>query len=222
MTSPLGDARLWGILSGVTRPRALTEGGGTPETGPALLQLGSISFETAVLEALVERGAPQADPRAGGDAAPPALPATELVSRDAPAAAPAAGEAGSSPEAAAIGREAERTGIDPSILVALRRTENGAPGKEFGVVAVAANGLDAQARVAANTIRNTLQRFERGGGRAVDPLTGRYTDGFLRFLSARYAPVGAPNDPTGLNRNHTANLIALYRKASAQRGATES
>jgi hypothetical protein len=150
----------------------------------------------------------------------PAKPAPSEAT-DAPptAAAPAAGPPGiRSYEEAVIAREAERTGVGQSLLVALRRTENGGPGREFGVLSVPADGLDAQARVAANTVRNTIRRFERQDGAAVDPISGQYTEDFLRFLSARYAPLGAGNDPAGLNRYHAANLIAHYRKARASDG----
>jgi len=55
----------------------------------------------------------------------------------------------------------------------------------------------------------------------VDPVTGRYTETFLRFLSSCYAPAGAENDPSGLNRYHAANLIAIYRKTSTPGGTRE-
>jgi hypothetical protein len=177
----------------------------------ALLQLGGLSFNDSVVEAL----------RAAVARTPDVASTTgENVQEDVPAApdAPDRGRAPSTQEAGVILREALRTGVDPSLLVALRRAENGRSGKEFGVVSVAADGLDAQARVAANTVRNTLARFERDGGTAVDRTTGRYTEDFLRFFSSRYAPVGAANDPTGLNRHHAANLIALYQKASRNDG----
>jgi hypothetical protein len=112
--------------------------------------------------------------------------------------------------------------VDPALLVALRAAENGAPGREFGVLSVPAPGLEAQARVAANTVRNTLARFAAQGGTAVDPATGRYTPAFLRFLSARYAPLGADNDPHGLNRSHAANLIALYTRNAGGESAGRS
>ena len=54
--------------------------------------------------------------------------------------------------------------------------------------------------------------------RQLTAISGRYTEDFLRFLSSRYAPVGAQNDPNGLNRFHAANLIAHYRKASRADG----
>jgi hypothetical protein len=96
------------------------------------------------------------------------------------------------------------------LLRALRRAENGGPGREFGVLSVPAPTYGAQARVAAESIRRSAERFERTGRSAVDPTTGRYTTGFIEFFSRRYAPVGAANDPTGLNRYHARNLIRLY------------
>lgn len=50
-----------------------------------------------------------------------------------------------------------------------------------------------------NTVRNTYKRWERAG---------RPGD-YISFLGARYAPVGAKNDPTGLNRNWVRNVKSL-------------
>ena len=140
----------------------------------------------------------------GAGAPEPSRPSTAGLSRGVP-----------SHEATVIEREAARTGVDPALLAALRRVENGRPGREFGVLSVSAPGLEDQARVAATSIRNAASRFERQGGQAIDPATGGYTDGFLRFFSARYAPVGAANDPHGLNRHHAQNLQRLYARFRA-------
>jgi hypothetical protein len=218
---PLGDAGLRALLSGADRPGWSNR---APETGaPATFQLAEVSFEESVLEALLEQRAKT------GEAGRPAE--TEDAAVVPPSADPETSRSSAHPvnlgsgvplrEADVITREAQRTGLDPSLLVAIRRVENGGPGKEFGILTVPAADLDAQARVAANTVRNTLIRFERRGGTAVDPVTGRYTEPFLRFLSSRYAPVGAENDPSGLNRYHAANLIAFYRKASAPGGTRD-
>lgn len=221
MIPSLGDAGLRALLSGADRPRW---SGRAPETGaPAILQLAEVSFEESVLEALLERraGTGDAGQPAEAESSPAVRPAADPEASRSPA-HPAKPGAGVPPrEASVIAREAQRTGIDPSVLVAIRRVENGGPGKEFGILAVPAADLDAQARVAANTVRNTIIRFERGGGTAVDPVTGRYTETFLRFLSSCYAPAGAENDPSGLNRYHAANLIAIYRKTSTPGGTRE-
>jgi hypothetical protein len=207
MSSPIVAAALAGRLGALLQAGARSPGG---EEAP-LLTLATQGFEVEVLEALLR--AREATP--GGDL--PADPAPE------PAAGPAAAQSGGlqpavgpGRETGVIAREAERTGVDPSLLVALRHAENGGPGREFGVLAASAPTLEAQARVAANTIRNTASRYREQGGTLLDPVSGRYTEGFLRFLSARYAPVGAANDPGGLNRHHAGNLIALYRRAGVQ------
>mgnify|MGYP005812597381 CR=1 FL=1 len=198
-------------MSLVARGQRALAAGSTSERTASLLNAGALSFEAAVLEALSRGGA-----RAPGEAA--AVEPAAVQPSPAPAEAPWNEAPATHREAAVIAREAERARLDPALLVALRRTENGGPGREFGVVSVAAEGLEAQARVAATTVRNSLAHFERQGGVAIDPTTTRYTDDFLRFLSARYAPIGAANDPRGLNRHHAANLIALYRKASGGAG----
>lgn len=209
MTAPIGSEGMAAVLALCGRLPLIRDDARGEAT--ALLQLGRLSFRDSVLEALraaVERTSDVAS--TSGDTLLEDVPATPD--------APDAGRAPSTQETGVILREAQRTGVDPSLLVALRRAENGRSGKEFGVVSVAADGLDAQARVAANTVRNTLARFERDGGTAVDRTTGRYTEDFLRFFSSRYAPVGAANDPTDLNRHHAANLIALYQQASRNDG----
>jgi hypothetical protein len=186
----------------------------------ALVGLATHSFEAIVLEALLTRTRAVAGESEGlpAEAVQGLDPAT--ASSPQPAAGPHTGESQPvpSPEGAVIEREAERTGVDPRLLTALRRAENGGPGREFGVRSVDAPSLHAQGRVAANTIRNTALRYARQGGEVLDAATGRYSEGFLRFLSARYAPVGAANDPTGLNRHHAGNLIALYRQAHERGG----
>jgi hypothetical protein len=113
-------------------------------------------------------------------------------------------------EEAVITGTARRAGIDPDFLRAIRRVENGGPGREFGVLSVPAPTYHDQARVAAETVRRTIARYEGTGRRAVDPASQRYTPEFIRFFSSRYAPLGAANDPTGLNRFHTRNLLRVY------------
>jgi hypothetical protein len=198
-------------------PPAVTAAG--PEEG-ALVGLARQSFEAIILEALL-RGQEGAGAAQGGPGVAPLGGSVEepracSPSPDSPVAS--AGESGVPPdEGALIERESARTGVDSRLLVALRRAENGGPGREFGVRSVSASTREEQARVAANTIRNTALRYTRQGGEIFDPATGRYSEGFLRFLSARYAPVGAANDPTGLNQYHARNLIALYRQAHERR-----
>lgn len=94
-------------------------------------------------------------------------------------------------------------------LAALRKTENGAPGREFGVLGLpSVDTFEEQCHVAANTIRNHQARYEKAKpGQPVRDVYGFLTADFLRHLSARYAPLGAENDPKGLNANHAGNLV---------------
>jgi tape measure domain-containing protein len=109
-----------------------------------------------------------------------------------------------------IRRIAQTQNVDPEFLAALRRAENGGPGREFGVLSVSAPTYEDQARIAAQTIAANRQRFEAQGRTAVDPTSGRYTPDFIRFFSNVYAPLGAANDPTGLNQAHAGNLLRFY------------
>ena len=209
MTAPLDAAYLRATLLSAGILSNSREAGKSDT--PSLVQLAGLSFRETVAEALrchEESRLAARDPEPAGETdggVPVSLPEADRVPQ-------------STQETAVIAHEAARTGVDPSLLSALRRTENGGVGREFGVLSVAAPDLGAQARVAANTIRNTQARFEQAGGTVVDAASGRYTDAFLHFFSSRYAPVGAQNDPAGLNRFHAANLIANYRRATGTKG----
>ena len=135
----------------------------------------------------------------------------ERLDREAAASVPAA-------EQVLIRDAASRASVDPRFLGALRRAENGGPGREFGVLSVPAPTYEDQVRLAAASIRRNVERFEATGCVAVDPATGRYSEEFIRFFSNRYAPVGAANDPTGLNQHHARNLIRLYAQAASTSG----
>lgn len=94
-------------------------------------------------------------------------------------------------------------------LAALRKTEWGREGREFGVLGLpSVDTYEEQCHVAANTIRNHFERYKKARpGFPVRDSFGFLTADFLRHLSARYAPLGAENDPKGLNANHAGNLV---------------
>ena len=92
-----------------------------------------------------------------------------------------------------------------STLFAIRKSENGKPGKEFGVLhpkAVGKKGesreatLDRQAGWSAATIMSKRRAHEasKTGG------------DFVEYLASKYAPVGASNDPNNLNKNWHKNV----------------
>lgn len=105
---------------------------------------------------------------------------------------------------------AQQRGIDARLLAAIRKAENGGPGREFGIVSVSAPSYADQVTIAANTIKNNVTRYEADRGyHAV--VNGRYTEEFIQYLSGIYAPIGAANDPSGLNANWFRNVNNFYR-----------
>ena len=103
-----------------------------------------------------------------------------------------------------------------AVLLALRKTENGGPGLEFGVKSAVAPNYAQQLHLAANSIRNAITRAE-AEGLAVRTPDGYLTDEVLAAFSHRYAPVvGATDDPHALNANHLPNLRAFHAHVIAQ------
>lgn len=103
-------------------------------------------------------------------------------------------------EAEVISGVADHYKLDDSqrrLLFAIRKAENGKQGREFGVLTPEAmrfaddpdptKSLQIQAMWAAGTIKK------------------RYK-GDLNEFASRWAPVGADNDPTGLNKNWVKNV----------------
>jgi len=98
---------------------------------------------------------------------------------------------------------AERNGISVGsnnwyIMLAIKKAENGRPGCAFGIMHPKAwdTNLDTQAGwCAATIVKNRVRWIEAG-----------YPDDFITFLGSRYCPVGADNDPAGLNKNWIGNV----------------
>jgi hypothetical protein len=212
------------LLLDVLRARSSSEPDGLGAVFGASLRLAALDALGRLAVAPPPAASAPPVPAAAGttaDAAPTVPSAAPTVPSAAPAAPATTGPTVSPPpprhassapanEEAVIKETAERAGIDPDFLRALRRVENGGPGREFGVLSVPAPTYRDQAVVAAETVRRNVGRYEQTGRHAIDPATGRYTPEFIRFFSGRYAPVGAANDPTGLNRYHQRNLLRAY------------
>jgi hypothetical protein len=103
-------------------------------------------------------------------------------------------------ELSIINSVADAYGLDEKsrrLLYAIRKAENGAQGKEFGVLNSEAmrfaddpdpaKSFKIQAMWAAGTIK---KRFK----------------GDLKSFADRWAPIGAENDPEGLNKNWLKNI----------------
>lgn len=115
-------------------------------------------------------------------------------------------------ECVSILQAARLMGVPAAALFALRIVENGRPGREFGVLSVPAPRYEDQVLVAARSFRHAEDRYEVETGKEARDDNGRYTEPFLRHFSARWAPIGAENDPDNLNSNHANNLVAAYNQ----------
>jgi len=103
-----------------------------------------------------------------------------------------------------------------STLFAIRKTENGKHGKQFGVL---------HPRAYAKPGETHEQSLDRQAGWAASILGKRETEwnampqnqknkyqGFHHYLQTRYAPHGAENDPKGLNKNWLRNFTTHYNE----------
>lgn len=122
-----------------------------------------------------------------------------------------------------INYTASRVGVDPNLLKAIRRAENGGQGLEFGIIPTkhydshngyVLNGketpysgtFEKQCANCANTIKRNLERFQENPEGKTD---------FIDFLAEKYCPIGAKNDPNRLNQNWIPNVRRFYRAYSS-------
>jgi hypothetical protein len=83
----------------------------------------------------------------------------------------------------------------------IRKAENSKK-YPYGIMVKYKNTTPKQACV--NTVRHALKDYK--GPTKFDP--------FLEFLAARYAPIGAKNDPKNLNKNWVKNVSFFYKKVN--------
>lgn len=91
------------------------------------------------------------------------------------------------------------------VVAAIRYAENGGAGKEFGILNKKANTYRKQAGWCAATVQKNYDRWVASGCK----------EDFITFLGNKYCPVGAENDPHGLNKNWIRNVTEFYRRFSA-------
>jgi hypothetical protein len=87
-----------------------------------------------------------------------------------------------------------------TIVDAIYVAEGGKKTKHpFGILSVKCSGYGECRKICINTVNNNKRRY------------GNYTGkmDFIEFLGNRYCPVGAGNDPQGLNKNWVKNVKAL-------------
>ena len=93
----------------------------------------------------------------------------------------------------------------------IRKTENGKPGREFGVLSPKAVGpkgqtLDRQAGWAASILNKRLGEWNN-----MDSKTQSNYIGFSHYLQTKYTPIGM-DDPKGLNKNWLGNFTTHYNE----------
>ena len=93
-------------------------------------------------------------------------------------------------------------GKERALLWAIRKAENGRQGREFGILAPEAMRFENSDPVAS---------FVTQAKWAAGTIKKRYT-GNLKAFSERFAPIGAENDPTNLNKNWRKNVSFYMRK----------
>lgn len=105
---------------------------------------------------------------------------------------------------------AARRNLDPAFIMAIREAENGGPGIEFGVEPPGSYDYAGQLAVTVATVAHRLESYPG------NPLARNanqqivYNARFLAYFASIWAPVGATNDPHGLNANWLENCTKAY------------
>lgn len=93
---------------------------------------------------------------------------------------------------------------DDEIVEAIYRAEGGQKAKyPYGIRSIKCETEKSCRKIALNTVRNNRKRFARDNQGHED---------FVSFLGSRYSPVGASNDPKGLNRHWMKNVRFHLKK----------
>jgi hypothetical protein len=92
-----------------------------------------------------------------------------------------------------------------AIADAIYLAEGGEMAKRpFGVLSVKCDGYRECRQVCLNTVQNNFTRWQVAGAQG----------DYLEFLARRYAPIGAENDPQGLNRHWLKNVRYFLTKVN--------
>ncbi len=99
-------------------------------------------------------------------------------------------------------------------MLAIRKQENGKKGREFGIMHAQAldTGLVTQAEWAMATIVKDTRRWHEDvlicvGGKSRDDFVD-----WIEYFGTKYCPIGASNDPKGLNKNWIPNVRRFYKE----------
>ena len=71
----------------------------------------------------------------------------------------------------------------------------------YGIKSINTHGnVDYAKKLCRQSVLNNIKRWERA----------KKPEGFVLFMSRRYCPINAPDDPNGLNVNWTKNVLHFY------------
>lgn len=102
-------------------------------------------------------------------------------------------------------------GLDPALLDAVERAEgNIVKAVQCSIPSVSSRS-DALTITARSCVHAMVDWVKAGGEER--------QDSFIAFWGARWAPVGATNDPTNLNTNWAANVDRLWTPTSGEKKA---
>lgn len=94
---------------------------------------------------------------------------------------------------------------------AIRKAEGN---ENYGILSVKCTKGEDCRRICKNTVRNNWKRYCKAKGIKM-PYTGNQSDlkAFVAFIGQRYCPIGAENDPNGLNSNWQRNVYSIIKRA---------
>ena len=106
-------------------------------------------------------------------------------------------------DAVAVNIRAELRSELAPIVAAIRYAENGRKGREYGILHKRVGPTyRSQAGWCAATVQKNYDRWEKAGAKGE----------FVVYLGNRYCPVGAKNDPNGLNRHWIKNVKKFKKR----------
>ena len=90
---------------------------------------------------------------------------------------------------------------------AIYQAEGGAKTKHpYGVLSVKCKTTLECRQITINSIKRGISRYNR------DRASNRTLEGFISHFARRWCPIGAKNDPKGLNQNWVKNVLFFYKK----------
>jgi hypothetical protein len=106
---------------------------------------------------------------------------------------------------AAFGQEPVPAYKDEQIVNAIYKAEGGGNAQYlYGIRSVSYGSATEARRICFNTVRNNRKRFADYGYKKHAT--------YLEFLASRYCPIGADNDPKGLNNHWLKNVKYFLNK----------